>query len=1798
MSIQTLQARQSQYGKIAIKSWRFFSFMATLFLLSGNASAQCENQGTINSPACGSSVTQSNVGGKQQWTLGTVNGAHYTVTLGAGSNGSGSYSLSPGSGLSHSFVGTGANVTINVHAGGGCNWVAGGTSAVLTYTRISPTVTAGSNSPVCQGQAINFTSTPAFAHPTTPTFTYAWTGPDSYTSSLQNPARANAQASHAGTYTVTATAGGCSSNGTVNVAITPVRTVAAASSSPTVCVGTTMTNITHATTNVTGAGTATGLPTGVTHSYASNTITISGTPTQTGTFNYTITPTGCGTATAIGTITVTANRTVAAASSSPSVCEGVAIPNITHATTGVTGPGTAIGLPTGVTHSYASNTLTISGTPTQSGTFNYTITPTGCGTATATGTITVNADPTAGAGGALPAICQGGTSAPMNGSVGGGASGGTWSGGAGTWTNANDPANATYTADPSESGVITLTLTASSGSCGTATATKIIMVNLSPTAVAGAPLPDICQGQTSVAMGGSVGGGATDGTWSGGAGTWTNPSSPANATYTADLSESGTITLTLTTTGGSCGTTSVTKDIIVNANPTVSVGGSLPDVCQGTPSSPMGGSIGGGATGSTWSGGAGTWTNANDPANATYTPSISETGLVTLTLTTSGGSCGTTSDTKTVTVNQSPDVNPNADQTLCHGDTTSTININGTYAGTTYDWTNDNTLIGLSATGNGDISSFTSTNTGNVPETASVVVTPFLNGCFGVPDTIQITVNPIPDITANSDLILCNGDNVPTISFTGNVAGTTYNWTNNNPSIGIASTGAGDIAAFIATNSGTVLDSARVIVSTSANGCQGDIDTFAIWVNPSPTVATNVDQAVCNGDTTVTIVFSGSVSGTSFDWNNDNTTIGLTANGNGDITSFTVTNGGTTPDTANIIITPVANGCFGTPDTIQITANPTPGINPNIDQTVCNGINTSAINFSGSVNGTIFSWNNDNTNIGLAANGNGDIPAFAAANTGTVPDSATIIINTSANGCTGAADTIVIWVNPSPVINPNADQSLCNGANSNAISFSSNVTGTTYSWTNDNTNIGLAASGNGDIATFTAINTGNSPDTATIIVIPTAGGCAGIPDTIQIEVNPTSNVSASANQTVCNATSTTAISFSGAVSGASFTWINDNTNIGLAASGNGDIAAFTATNTGNIPDTATIIVSSGIGGCAGTSDTVQIVVNPSPDMVAVSNQTICNADNTTAINFSGSVAGTSFAWTNDNTSIGLAASGNGDIAPFTVTNNGSSVVTATISVTPTANGCNALPQSFTITVNPDNTVSAASVNPTVCQGSTMPTITHTTTGATGIGTPTGLPSGLSASWAGNTITITGTPTSHGVYTYSIPLTGGCANINATGTITVNELPTVNPVADQSICTGGSTTAINFTGSSVAGTTYTWTTDNTAVGMAPGGTGDISSFSVINTGTSPISANITVVPSANGCTGSPETFTITVNPLPQANSPAHQTVCNGSSTQGVTFTANTSGVDYTWTNSNPSIGLAASGNGNIGTFTAINNGTTPITAAITVTPSVNGCTGNPVTFTITVDPTPVVSFTANNNVCAGQAVIFVGNAPAGASYFWDFGDGATSNTLAPEHAYASSSAAYTATLTATLPNGCSAQHSETIQVTATPSAAFSANPATVDINNPTVAFDNQTTNGVNWDWDFGDGNSDNSENPSHTYSSAGQYTVVLVASNQQCSDTATYVINVDDLVDLPNIFSPNGDGVNDSFGLPANISSDVEILILNRWGAPVFETYSASVSWDGKVNGQDASAGVYFYVVRLTKNDGTKQEYKGTVTLVR
>jgi len=338
------------------------------------------------------------------YTLSAPNAGTSTATMTvSGGTGSGSFTT-----VSLSNTGS-TTITINYIRNGCVSTISAGNTAVITVNPNNTVGAASSTPTLCINTALT-----AITHTTTvatgigiatglPTgVTAAW---------ASNTITISGTPTVSGTFNYTIPlSGGCGSvSATGTITVKPNNTAGAASSTPTLCINTALTAITHSTTGATGIGSATGLPTGVTAAWASNTITISGTPTVAGTFNYSIPLAGgCGSVNATGTITVTPANTAGAASSSPTICINTALTAITHTTTGATGIGSATGLPTGVTAAWATNTITISGTPTVAGTFNYSIPLTGgCGTVNATGTIIVDLASVGGSVSAAQTICYG-----------------------------------------------------------------------------------------------------------------------------------------------------------------------------------------------------------------------------------------------------------------------------------------------------------------------------------------------------------------------------------------------------------------------------------------------------------------------------------------------------------------------------------------------------------------------------------------------------------------------------------------------------------------------------------------------------------------------------------------------------------------------------------------------------------------------------------------------------------------------------------------------------------------------------------------------------------------------------------------------------------------------------------------------------------------------------------------------------------------------------------------------------------------------------------------------------------------------------------------------------------------------------------------------------------------------------------------------------------------------------------------------------------------------------------------------
>jgi gliding motility-associated-like protein len=251
-------------------------------------------------------------------------------------------------------------------------------------------------------------------------------------------------------------------------------------------------------------------------------------------------------------------------------------------------------------------------------------------------------------------------------------------------------------------------------------------------------------------------------------------------------------------------------------------------------------------------------------------------------------------------------------------------------------------------------------------------------------------------------------------------------------------------------------------------------------------------------------------------------------------------------------------------------------------------------------------------------------------------------------------------------------------------------------------------------------------------------------------------------------------------------------------------------------------------------------------------------------------------------------------------------------------------------------------------------------------------------------------------TYSVTATSGtCSAIGSTDVI-IGTGPIVNPITNITVCNGETVPASAFT-SPTAGATFDWTNSNTAIITAPSGTGNIPSFTAVNTGATPITTTISVTASLSGCTGPPTTYTITVNSNLVVNLGPDVSICPNTSTQ---LSASPNNADtYTWT-SNP-----------VSTVSGVYNPTvTPsVNTTYIVNVNDNGCVGSD-DIIVTIRNLPAISAGNDATICAGVPTILT--ASNGLTYKWsNANETTTSITVSP-------TVESTYTVTGTDINGCS------------------------------------------------------------------------------------------------------------------------------------------------------------------------------------
>jgi len=432
----------------------------------------------------------------------------------------------------------------------------------------------------------------------------------------------------------------------------------------------------------------------------------------------------------------------------------------------------------------------------------------------------------------------------------------------------------------------------------------------------------------------------------------------------------------------------------------------------------------------------------NDTMTVTYGSTSGQICVVAM------DACDTSSSTcYSVTINPQPvaSVSPSSPSFCAGGSIVLTAS-----GGSNYSWSPSTGLSSI--TSSNPTASPTSTTTYTVSVTNSI--------CIDT-QTVTVTVNNPPVISAGLDTAICNGLNT-TLSASG---GTSYVWS---PATGLSnSTISNPVASPTTTTTYTV-------TGTDANGCS-NTDQVTITVNNAQAIANPASTSICSGDS-VQISVSGN--GVSWSWSPAT-----------DLSSTSIQSPYASPtvSTTYTVVVTDANGCTAS-TTVQVSLNALPNASAGPDVTICLGGNTTL----SATGGTSYSWS----------------PATGLSNTGisnpvAAPTATTSYVVTVSSGTCSSTDTVVVSVSPLPTANAGPDQTLCQGS---TTPVQLNATGgTSYSWS---PSFGLSAT---NIANPTA-----QPGTTTTytVTVTNAAGCTAT-DIITITVSSPPVANAGPDVTLC-----------------------------------------------------------------------------------------------------------------------------------------------------------------------------------------------------------------------------------------------------------------------------------------------------------------------------------------------------------------------------------------------------------------------------------------------------------------------------------------------------------------------------------------------------------------------------------------------------------------------------------------------------------------------------------------------------------
>ena len=439
----------------------------------------------------------------------------------------------------------------------------------------------------------------------------------------------------------------------------------------------------------------------------------------------------------------------------------------------------------------------------------------------------------------------------------------------------------------------------------------------------------------------------------------------------------------------------------------------------------------------------------------TFNSPETNVGVYNYYITQSVNNCESLPYTVTLTINPVPVAPTASDSSSCFGQTVPNLYANGTGVIQWYTdiYTTPPPIIGATL------------NTGQTSSgTYTYYVTQLENGCESQPTAVTLTIIALPQPPQSSNVSICDGQPTPDLTAT---ATGTINWYDNIILTPVIHTGSP-----FATGQDTVNVYTYYVTQTHlTTGCQSNPTTVTLTINPIPVVSAVTDIIACPSNPVNIGNFVSTPSGAIFNWTNSNANIGLATSGTGNIPQWTAPANLTNVDiVGTITVTPSLNGCPGLAVSFTVTIKPTPSVTALTNISVCPGTQINIPSFTSTPTGSTFAWTNSNTAIGLSANGSGDITSWnAPINNTNANIVGTISVTATLNGCTGSPTTFTVTIYPSPSVTTITNITACPGSAINIPTFASVPAGGTFAWVNSNTAIGLAASGIGNISTWSEI---------------------------------------------------------------------------------------------------------------------------------------------------------------------------------------------------------------------------------------------------------------------------------------------------------------------------------------------------------------------------------------------------------------------------------------------------------------------------------------------------------------------------------------------------------------------------------------------------------------------------------------------------------------------------------------------------------------------------------------------------------